>query len=169
MNKLAIINCLRDSKKAHKALVNHVHALIEGLSLDEPFAYAQSLTNNADRSHCAEHRALSQLALFRMMEESKAAYLEIRTHLKVLDKAENTSLLGRLFGGNKVLELEKLLASHQVNELLTQIKTQTRQIVSDIDALTDKIVKMSDLELQVLLAPQTALTDAALNDNRHAA
>ena len=169
MNKLAIINYLRDSKKAHKALVNHIHALIEGLSLEEPFTYTQSLANNTGRSYCAEHPALSQLALFRMMDASKSAYMEIRTHLKVLAKADNTSMLGRLFSGNKVLELEKLLASHQVNELLTQIKTQTRQIVSDIDTLTDKIVKMSDQELQALFAPQTAQTDAAINDSRHAA
>ena len=169
MNKLSIINCLRDSKKAHKALVNHVHALVEGLSMDEMLIPAHGQPSNSDRGYCSEHKALSELAVFHMMEESHTTYLAIRSYVKVRAQEEKPSLLGRLFGGNKVLELEQLVANHQISELVKQLKIQTRDIVDDIDSLIDRIIKMSDQELCILLTPNTKSTQASITDNRHAA
>jgi hypothetical protein len=158
MNKLAIINRLRDSKKAHIAWVSHAHTLVEGLTVDEEKVPVHGTECGFGCWYYGEGQALSQLPIFRDIEEPHLElhdlYLQIYKHVQVRKQEDDSSMLGRLFGSNKELVAKKAAAEAHISMLFMRLKVISKQIASQLDSLADSIVAMDDADFNVLMSAQ---------------
>lgn len=158
MKKLDIINRLRESKKAHMTWVSHAHALVEGLAVDEDKVPVHGTECNFGGWYYNDGQVLSQLQEFQLIEEPHLElhdlYLKIHKHFQVRYQADDSSIIGRLFGSNKKLVAEKAAAEAQIQALFMRLKMVSKDIATKLDALANKIVAMSDDNFDALLRTQ---------------
>jgi hypothetical protein len=74
--------------------------------------------------------------------------------LKVGQKEQDNSRLGRLLGTGRKLKAEKQAANAEARSLLQDMKAASREIVAQVDDLQAVLLAMSDVEFDALMAAQ---------------
>ncbi|NOT18581.1 MAG: CZB domain-containing protein [Sulfuriferula sp.] len=166
MNKLHIIERLRESKKAHVAWVSHAHSLVEGLAVDGEKLPVHGTECGFGCWYYGDGQFLSSLPVFRAIEEPHLAlhdlYLQIYKHMQVRKQEDDSSVLGRLFGSNKELLAKKIAAEEQISTLFMRLKVVSKEVSNQLDTLADQVVAMSDADFNALLHAQGMKNDTSV-------
>jgi hypothetical protein len=158
MKKSHAITFLRDAKKSHLWWVSHASAIVAGHPVEQDEVPLHSTECAFGCWYYGNGSVLSPIPAFRRIDEPHQRlhdiYLRIHVLLKVGQKEQDNSRLGRLLGTGRKLKAEKQAANAEARSLLQDMKAASREIVAQVDDLQAVLLAMSDVEFDALMAAQ---------------